>query len=192
MTAVQRCLESSWGPPSAGLRCPSQHATLTPPLLMPTGSSVKGTSGTGGLTALACGHACSQETVYGLAGNALSAAAVTSIYSAKGRPADNPLIVHISSLVGRDPVFSRFGCCTTHPSCLLHVESACNPTCGDHSMCACMHDLTANSDALQACLLVTQDADTAPSHVKCGKSNSGIIQSWHHQIVAPSENGIIK
>jgi tRNA A37 threonylcarbamoyladenosine synthetase subunit TsaC/SUA5/YrdC len=38
------------------------------------------------------------ETVYGLAGNALDAGAVAAIYAAKDRPADNPLIVHISSL----------------------------------------------------------------------------------------------
>lgn len=35
------------------------------------------------------------ETVYGLAANALSEAAVSKVYSAKGRPGDNPLIVHI-------------------------------------------------------------------------------------------------
>ena len=36
------------------------------------------------------------ETVYGLAGNALSSLAVSRIFEAKGRPTDNPLIVHIS------------------------------------------------------------------------------------------------
>ncbi len=36
------------------------------------------------------------ETVYGLAGNALSPLAVSRIFEAKGRPTDNPLIVHIS------------------------------------------------------------------------------------------------
>jgi len=36
------------------------------------------------------------ETVYGLGANAYSAEAVGRIYRAKGRPADNPLIVHIS------------------------------------------------------------------------------------------------
>ncbi|MBR3763052.1 MAG: threonylcarbamoyl-AMP synthase [Clostridia bacterium] len=35
------------------------------------------------------------ETVYGLGANALDEAAVRSIFAAKGRPADNPLIVHI-------------------------------------------------------------------------------------------------
>lgn len=36
------------------------------------------------------------ETVYGLGANALDAAAAQKIYAAKGRPSDNPLIVHIS------------------------------------------------------------------------------------------------
>lgn len=36
------------------------------------------------------------ETVYGLGANAFDAAAVNRIFLAKGRPADNPLIVHIA------------------------------------------------------------------------------------------------
>ncbi|CAE6408795.1 unnamed protein product [Rhizoctonia solani] len=38
------------------------------------------------------------ETVYGLGANALNAAAVQRIFSAKGRPTDNPLIAHVSDL----------------------------------------------------------------------------------------------
>ena len=38
------------------------------------------------------------ETVYGLAANALSSTAVKKIFAAKCRPADNPLIVHVSSI----------------------------------------------------------------------------------------------
>lgn len=38
------------------------------------------------------------ETVYGLAANALDGEAVKKIYAAKGRPSDNPLIVHISDI----------------------------------------------------------------------------------------------
>jgi L-threonylcarbamoyladenylate synthase len=38
------------------------------------------------------------ETVYGLAANALDARAVARIYMAKGRPAHNPIIVHVASL----------------------------------------------------------------------------------------------
>jgi len=36
------------------------------------------------------------ETVYGLGANALDEQAVRKIFEAKGRPADNPLIVHVS------------------------------------------------------------------------------------------------
>ena len=39
------------------------------------------------------------ETVYGLAANALNPGAVAKIFSVKGRPAGNPLIVHIASPV---------------------------------------------------------------------------------------------
>jgi len=37
------------------------------------------------------------ETVYGLGANALDTAAVQKIYAAKGRPGDNPMIVHIAA-----------------------------------------------------------------------------------------------
>ena len=36
------------------------------------------------------------ETVYGLGGNALISDAAKKIYSAKGRPSDNPLIIHVA------------------------------------------------------------------------------------------------
>jgi L-threonylcarbamoyladenylate synthase len=38
------------------------------------------------------------ETVYGLGVNALDAAAVRRLFEAKGRPADDPLIVHVASI----------------------------------------------------------------------------------------------
>ena len=38
------------------------------------------------------------ETVYGLGANALSAAACTGIFTTKGRPLTDPLIVHVHSL----------------------------------------------------------------------------------------------
>jgi L-threonylcarbamoyladenylate synthase len=37
------------------------------------------------------------ETVYGLAADASNEQAVQSIFSAKGRPADHPLIVHVAA-----------------------------------------------------------------------------------------------
>lgn len=47
---------------------------------------------TGGLVAFPT------ETVYGLGANALSKTAAAKIYEAKGRPSDNPLIIHISQV----------------------------------------------------------------------------------------------
>lgn len=44
------------------------------------------------------------ETVYGLAANALDGEAVKKIFIAKGRPQDNPLIVHVSSLSEIEPL----------------------------------------------------------------------------------------
>jgi L-threonylcarbamoyladenylate synthase len=52
------------------------------------------------------------ETVYGLAGDATSGAAVAKIYEAKGRPRFNPLIAHVASItmaerIGRFDPLSR-------------------------------------------------------------------------------------
>lgn len=44
------------------------------------------------------------ETVYGLGGNAFDPDAVRAIFAAKGRPADNPLIVHIADLAEWQPL----------------------------------------------------------------------------------------
>ena len=51
---------------------------------------------------LRCGQlvAFPTETVYGLGANALDASAVAAIYTAKGRPAHNPLIVHVADISG--------------------------------------------------------------------------------------------
>jgi L-threonylcarbamoyladenylate synthase len=46
------------------------------------------------------------ETVYGLGVAALDAAAVRRLFAAKGRPSDDPLIVHVASLEGVAPLVS--------------------------------------------------------------------------------------
>ncbi len=51
-----------------------------------------------------CVVAIPTETVYGLAANALNPDAVKKIFIAKGRPGDNPLIVHISDLSQLQPL----------------------------------------------------------------------------------------
>ena len=58
------------------------------------------------------------ETVYGLAADALSAEAVARIFEAKGRPANNPLIVHVDSIaMARD-------CVSAWPSAADRLASA--------------------------------------------------------------------
>lgn len=47
------------------------------------------------------------ETVYGLGANALNEEAAKKIYAAKGRPSDNPLIAHISSMEELEPLVSE-------------------------------------------------------------------------------------
>ena len=46
------------------------------------------------------------ETVYGLAANGLSADAVEAVFTAKGRPADNPLILHVTSIDAAIPLWA--------------------------------------------------------------------------------------
>ena len=53
---------------------------------------------TGGLVAFPT------ETVYGLGADALDAEAVASVYRAKGRPSDNPMIVHIANATDLYPL----------------------------------------------------------------------------------------
>ena len=47
------------------------------------------------------------ETVYGLGGNALDAQSSEKIYRAKGRPSDNPLIVHIADMEHLFPIVEQ-------------------------------------------------------------------------------------
>lgn len=48
------------------------------------------------------------ETVYGLGADALNPAASRKIYEAKGRPSDNPLIIHIAEMDDLDKIVSEF------------------------------------------------------------------------------------
>jgi len=59
------------------------------------------------------------ETVYGLGANALNPDAVRDIFEAKGRPGDNPLIVHISAMDELRPLIS----CEPSPAALRLAEA---------------------------------------------------------------------
>ena len=76
------------------------------------------------------------ETVYGLGANALDADAVRRIFEAKGRPGDNPLIVHISAfdqlgplIDGEPPEAARalMAACWPGPMTLIFPKSAAVP-----------------------------------------------------------------
>lgn len=47
------------------------------------------------------------ETVYGLGGDALNPESARKIYAAKGRPSDNPLIVHIADMEALDAIVKK-------------------------------------------------------------------------------------
>ena len=61
------------------------------------------------------------ETVYGLGGNALDVTASQRIYAAKGRPSDNPLIVHIEDMASLLPLVTEI------PEAARKLASACWP-----------------------------------------------------------------
>lgn len=59
------------------------------------------------------------ETVYGLGANALNPDAVRAIFEAKGRPGDNPLIVHIAEMAELKPLIA----CKPSPAALQLAEA---------------------------------------------------------------------
>lgn len=74
------------------IRMDEQHIDME--LLREAGEIIKA----GGLVAFPT------ETVYGLGGDALNPASSRKIYAAKGRPSDNPLIVHIADMEALDAI----------------------------------------------------------------------------------------
>lgn len=75
------------------------------------------------------------ETVYGLAANALNGVAVASIFEAKGRPMDNPLIVHIADTTQLPPLVKTIPATAQHlidaywpgPLTIIFEKAACIP-----------------------------------------------------------------
>lgn len=70
------------------------HKSMDEAVLQEAGTIIKN----GGLVAFPT------ETVYGLGGDALNRESSRKIYAAKGRPSDNPLIVHICSMEALAPI----------------------------------------------------------------------------------------
>ena len=113
------------------------------------------------------------ETVYGLGADALNAGAVRGIFAAKGRPGDNPLIVHISDVDQLAPLIreapSPMACrlmeaCWPGPMTLIFRKSAAVPD-----------DVTAGLDTVAVRL---------PAH----PAARGLIDAAQRPIAAPSAN----
>ena len=96
---------NSSGPPTQILRCDSSSISFSSSVESEETPEVSSSNSLSSLK-LAARHLVTlnnvvvfpTETVYGLGANALSSQAVSRIFSTKGRPQDNPLIVHVSSL----------------------------------------------------------------------------------------------
>ena len=79
------------------------------------------------------------ETVYGLAASALDENAIKAVFTAKGRPQDNPLIVHIDSMemlekVAKDIPDKAYECAEKFwPGPFTMVLSSSGYVCGDVS-----------------------------------------------------------
>ncbi len=89
-----------WQPPIVPVNLKSESNDLMQTEILT--ASTEGIARAGEL--LRCGEVVGipTETVYGLAADALNPSAVLRIFEAKGRPSDNPLIVHIASLEALD------------------------------------------------------------------------------------------
>ena len=113
------------------------------------------------------------ETVYGLGANALDAAAVKRIFEAKGRPGDNPLIVHISHLDQLAPLIAA------EPSPMARaLMDACWP--GPMTL------IFPKSDAVP--MAVTAGLDTVAVRFPAHPAARALIDAARRPIAAPSAN----
>ena len=112
------------------------------------------------------------ETVYGLGGDALDPGAAAAIYAAKGRPSDNPLIVHIADLSALERLASSV------PDAAWRLAKACWP--GPLTMilpkAACVPDQTTGG--------LPTVAVRFPSHPVA----RALIEASGRYIAAPSAN----
>ena len=113
------------------------------------------------------------ETVYGLGADALNESAVKSIFEAKGRPGDNPLIVHISGIGQLSPLIegapsemarALMDACWPGPMTLIFPKSAAVP------------------------MAVTAGLDTVAIRYPAHPAARALIDAAQRPIAAPSAN----
>lgn len=113
------------------------------------------------------------ETVYGLAADATNAEAVACIYAAKGRPAFNPLIVHVPDLVAAE----RIG----------EFDEQARDLAGKHWPGPLTLVVPLRRDAAIASL-VTAGLDTIALRVPAHPAMQALLKACHRPLAAPSAN----
>ncbi len=111
------------------------------------------------------------ETVYGLGGNALDADAAAKIYAAKGRPSDNPLIVHLAKV--EDAVK------------YCHIDDAFLKL-AEHFMPGPLTVVLPKKDSIP--LTVTGGLDTVAIRIPADKNARALIEAAGVPVAAPSAN----
>lgn len=123
------------------------------------------------------------ETVYGLGANALDADAVPRIFAAKGRPADNPLIVHVSCVEEIPPLVARIPEAAKRlmdafwpgPMTLILPKAACIPDCVSAGLDTVGIRLPA-SEAARALIAAAGCPIAAPSANRSGRPSPTTAQ----------------
>ena len=128
------------------------------------------------------------ETVYGLGANALNEQAVRAIFAAKGRPADNPLIVHVPTIEDAEPlcyidersrrVMRRF---CPGPLTLLMPKKPCIPEATNAGLASVAVRIPSHPVAqkmLRACKVPV----AAPSANTSGKPSPTTAQHVYHDL----------
>lgn len=120
----------------------------------------------GGLVAFAT------ETVYGLGANALDEQAVSSIFAVKGRPPDNPLIVHVSE-ISRIKDFA-------------HINTQCARLIMSHFMPGPVTVVLQKKDIIPG--IVTAGLDTVGIRMPDNAVAQGFLGACFVPVAAPSAN----
>lgn len=111
------------------------------------------------------------ETVYGLGADALNEDAVKKIFEAKGRPADNPLIVHFSDIDDIDEV-----CFVTEDAKKMLERFSPGP----------LTVILKKKDCVSR--YVTAGLDTVAVRIPSNKTAAALIKAAKRPIAAPSAN----
>jgi L-threonylcarbamoyladenylate synthase len=112
------------------------------------------------------------ETVYGLGANALDAAAAASIYTAKGRPSFNPLIVHVLDMEHARPL------CADIPDVAARLAAAFWP--GPLTLVVPRSSLVPN--------VVTGGGETVALRAPAHPAMRAVLEACGVPVAAPSAN----